>query len=96
MGSVQEDILAPKFDIAIEMLHANMEATASTPLVWHKSSAFTIPKQNGKERCKGQRLLHSLDSFGKSFFSAIVRKSRPTHNRDYATGYLKHRRREQA
>eukprot|EP00959_Pyramimonas_sp_CCMP1952_P189613 3966568-Pyramimonas_sp.AAC.1 len=70
-----------------------------TPLQWHQNEAFSLSKLNGKSECKGQRLVHSLDSFGKSYYG-VLRSRYPelarSADRVYSFGHLKGRRREEA
>eukprot|EP00959_Pyramimonas_sp_CCMP1952_P389636 8165010-Pyramimonas_sp.AAC.1 len=43
----------------------------ATPLQWHQNNAFSLSRFNGKSECKGQRLVHSLDSIGKSYYGVL-------------------------
>jgi len=56
--------------------------------------AGRVHKNNGKPKCKGQRIVHLLDPIGKSHTDGLWQKRRgfSTHN---ASGFRKHRRREQ-
>eukprot|EP00959_Pyramimonas_sp_CCMP1952_P178850 3738803-Pyramimonas_sp.AAC.1 len=79
----------------IAAVHLHVEA----PLIWHSSQAFTLSKANGKKDCAGLRLVHSLDPFGKAFYKYLWRANYGltiAASRNYAYGYLKHRRREGA
>ena len=86
----------PNVQQAFTVLHASMQATGSTPQSWHRTSAFTTPKHNGKQGLSRQRLLHTLESLGKVYFAQLWKRTPRTYTRHYATGYLPHRRREQA
>eukprot|EP00438_Fugacium_kawagutii_P012057 Skav222358 [mRNA] locus=scaffold7159:173:2950:- [translate_table: standard] len=96
LGATSTPAPAPQVQHGFTMLHASMQATKRTPQTWHKTGAFTTPKHNGKQGLSGQRLLHSLESLGKAYFSQVWKRMPDTYSRHYASGYLPHRRREQA
>ena len=96
LGATHQPTPAPNVHQAFTVLHASMQATGSTPQSWHRTGAFTTPKHNGKQGLPGQRLLHTLESLGKAYFAQLWKRMPRTYTRHYATGYLPHRRREQA
>ena len=91
-----DQYLPVKSNKAFHILHSSMLATCSTPHSWHRSGAFTTPKTNGKTGPAGQRLLHTLESLGKAYYAQVWKQLRAHYSRPYASGYLPHRRREQA
>ena len=66
------------------------------PRSWHVSTAFTIPKQNAKQGCAGQRLLHSVDPLGAHVASWAWNRLCLNIGRPYSYGYQRGKRREQA
>eukprot|EP00959_Pyramimonas_sp_CCMP1952_P447009 9359287-Pyramimonas_sp.AAC.1 len=63
-----------------------------TPAQRHRSKAFALSKLNGKSECKGQRFVHSLDSFGKSYYGILWSRYpelTQAADRAYSFGHLK-------
>lgn len=90
------ELQTPKFHNIVQCLCVAIRRSHSTPITWHRSGAFVLGKNNGKEGCAAQRLLHSLDTLGKHFYAAVWRRAKIHVHRDYACAYLPGRRREQA
>ena len=68
-----------------------------TPLKWHASWGASIPKQNGKKKALGQRVVHRLCEQGKAFFSEKLKakeREAPAAIGNLAQGFVKGRRRE--
>ena len=96
LGATSRPVPARQVQQGFHILHSSMLATCSTPHSWHRSGAFTTPKTNGKTGPAGQRLLHTLESLGKAYYAQVWKQLRAHYSRPYASGYLPHRRREQA
>jgi hypothetical protein len=65
------------------------------PGTFTESEGCQIPKGNNKSRCKAVRVINKLCPAGKTFTKLIWSRSR-TEKKDYAFGFTKGRRREQA
>ena len=73
-----------------------MSVSRRTPRSWHVSQGFTLSKNNNKSGISGLRLVHTLDTAGKAYYSQLWKLDTHSWQRDYATGYCHRRRREQA
>ena len=67
-----------------------------TPRSWHVSQSFTLSKNNNKSGISGLRLVDTLDTAGKEYYSQLWKLVTHSWQRDYATGFCHRRRREQA
>ena len=62
---------------------------------WQHSMTAQLNKENGKDKCQGVRLINTLCPMGKVFFGQ-VQEHTCEQAYDFAYGYYKNRRREQA
>ena len=76
-------------------LLACVRECAVAPWQWHHSQVSFIPKGNGKPGIPGIRLIHKLDTIGKAYYD-VLWSYRDIKYYDFACGYCKFRRREQA
>lgn len=69
---------------------------ATTPLAWHRSTAFPIPKATQKLGCPGMRIIHCFDPVSTVFFAAQrrLRRGRQPHHR--SVGGVQRRSRNEA
>ncbi|CAE8638109.1 unnamed protein product [Polarella glacialis] len=65
------------------------------PYIWNTSFAVPLPKLNGKKLCAAFRLINLLEPIGKAWHAGLFQLGEPQLY-DWAYGFMKHRRREQA
>ena len=96
IGFVQHGTRTDVFDEVFRALVWQMSASRRTPRSWHVSQGFTLSKNNNRSGISGLRLVHTLDTAGKMYYSQLWKLVTQSWQRDYATGYCHRRRREQA
>lgn len=69
----------------------------ATPACWHMSTGYSLPKPSAEAKqlvYDKQRLVHSLDAYGKAFYRFLWRSGTPPAPRSWEHGYVSGRRRE--
>ena len=84
------------FDDVFRALVWHMAVSRKTPRSWHVSQGFTLSENSGKAGIPGTRLVHTLETAGKAYYSQLWKLVTHSRKRDYATCYCHRRRREQA
>ena len=72
---------ATRSSVADEVFRAlvrHMTVSRRTPRSWHVSQGFTLSKNNGKAGISGLRLVHTLDTAGKAYYSQLWKLVTPT------------------
>ena len=75
--------------------HSDVFDEVFRALVWHMSVSL-LSKNNNKSCISGLRLVHTLDTAGKAYYSQLWKLVTHSWQRDYATGLCHRGRREQA
>ena len=96
LGHKHFPLRTPKLQQALQQLFVHMRCSESAPLEWHCSQGTQLDKRNGKPSCQGIRVVNVLDPMGKHFYRMLWRRGKSQAARDYASGYVRHRSREEA
>ena len=75
---------------------ANNGSEGTYDVLYLATQGFTLSKNNNKSGISGLRLVHTLDTARKAYYSQLWKLVTHSWQRDCATGYCHRRRREQA
>lgn len=96
VGWQQPSINDGAFSMMVDF-HSFVRRRKTTPACWHLSTGYSLPKPSAEAKkivFDRQRLVHSLDPYGKAFYRFMWHSGTPPAPRCWEHGYVSGRRRE--